>query len=66
MAPFKDARTAALFIKLGLVSSARIVATSTLEQEPAPHEVHRFDMTLGDGRVYRVRVSDITPEREPV
>lgn len=32
--------------------------------EAAPHDVRRFDMTLNDGRVYRVRVSDITPERE--
>ena len=27
--------------------------------------MYHFDVTLADGRVYRVRVSDITPEKEP-
>ncbi len=36
---------------------------SCIMREAAPHDVRRFDMTLPDGRVYRVRVSDITPER---
>lgn len=35
-----------------------------LNRETAPHDVRRFDIQLRDGRVYRVRVSDITPERE--
>lgn len=26
-------------------------------------DIRAFDMTLADGRVYRVRVSDITPEK---
>lgn len=36
----------------------------TIFHEHAPHDVRRFDVTLSDGRVYRVRVSDITPEKE--
>lgn len=37
-----------------------------IQRERAPHDVRRFDLTLPDGRVYRVRVSDITPEKETV
>lgn len=29
-------------------------------------DIRGFDVTLDDGRVYRVRVSNITPEREEV
>jgi len=34
-----------------------------IAREPAPHDIRRFDLSLPDGRVYRVRVSDITPEK---
>lgn len=27
-------------------------------------DIRAFDVTLDDGRIYRVRVSDITPEKE--
>ena len=36
---------------------------SAIKRESAPHDVRVFDVTVPDGRVYRVRVSDITPER---
>lgn len=42
-----------------------ITRLTAIEQDPFHGvEARRFDMTLSDGRIYRVRVSDITPPRE--
>ncbi len=59
-------RVIALNIKGRLLSkSAAMIETTPLTAGDfgALDSTH-FDMTLADGRVYRVRVSDITPERE--
>lgn len=39
-------------------------ATAIMQGDVAGMAIRYFDMTLNDGRVYRVRVSDITPEGE--
>lgn len=42
----------------------RVAHCSPVRRQPGPAfmDTRYFDMTLDDGRVYRVRVSDITPE----
>lgn len=45
-------------VPLDLVQTVRPL----FRENNAPLEVRYFDMRLSDGRVYRVRVSDITPE----
>ena len=42
-----------------------IVSRGTIHRQPGPAfmDTRAFDMTLADGRIYRVRVSDITPEK---
>lgn len=49
------------------VAVAHADRTTDVERQagPAFMDTRFFDMTMNDGRIYRVRVSDITPEKEP-
>ena len=60
---FRESFREALMIpvdKLGPIKRELVRAGEVL-----PIDMRHFDVTLIDGRVYCVRVSDITPEKEP-
>jgi len=64
--PFPTPRHIAEVLRGQFVPFQRAVPfgnATPLMKEIAPHDVRRFDLKLPDGRVYRVRVSDITPEK---
>lgn len=48
------------------VAAAHADSVTDVERQPGPAfmDTRFFDMTMPDGRIYRVRVSDITPEKE--
>lgn len=64
-AKFFDTIVFAAEIRRG-VAALGLGSLSPVAPERAPLPIHRFDLTTHDGRVYRVRVSDITPEKESV